>query len=316
MARLNLPHEDNRPYLTDSGLETKLIFLDHIELTHFAAFVLLDSADGRRRLRRYFAEHAQIARRVGAGFVAESPTWRASGDWGDKLGYDRRRLADINQAAIHLLADLRRQLSLAPQDFIISGCVGPRGDGYQPASQMSPAEAEGYHAEQIAALADTPADVVSALTLTDAAEAIGITRAAQHVGVPVVISFTVETNGRLPSGDSLLEAIATVDAATGYGPVYYMVNCAHPSHLPGFDDWDAGTLGRLRGLRANASRRSHAELDASDALDAGDPHQLAFEYAELIARLPQLTVLGGCCGTDARHIQAIADTCIRHTTAR
>lgn len=305
-----LPQLDHRPFLTDSGLETTLIFIDGIDLPEFAAFVLLETADGRARLRHYFERHAEIAREAGSGFIAESPTWRANPDWGRRLGYDRRRLDAINQEAITLLADLRDRDGRGPGDYVISGCIGPRGDGYDASLRVSAADAERYHADQIGSFADTQADLVSALTLTHTEEAIGITRAAQNAGMPVVISFTLETDGRLPSGTALGDGILEVDAATDRGPAYYMVNCAHPTHFDHVLEDAGASFGRLRGMRANASPKGHDELDAATELDDGDPYELASQYASLTARFPELTILGGCCGTDERHIEQIASACI------
>jgi homocysteine S-methyltransferase len=305
-----LPQLEHRPFITDSGLETTLIFLDGIDLPAFAAFVLLETPDGRRRLRHYFQCHAGIAREAGCGFIAEAPTWRVNPDWARKLGYDGRALDAINKDAITLLADLRDRDGRGPREYVISGCIGPRGDGYEPSLRPSAEESERYHSEQIASFADTQADLVSALTMTHVDEAIGVTRAAQNAGMPAVISFTVETDGRLPDGTPLAAAILEVDAATGNGPAYYMVNCAHPTHFDHVLDEGASWIGRLRGVRANASRRSHAELDAAIELDAGDPHELANAYASLVARFPELTILGGCCGTDDRHIEQITQMCI------
>jgi len=305
-----LPQLEHRPFLTDSGLETTLIFIDGIALPDFAAFVLLETSDGRARLRHYFGRHAEIAREAGSGFIAESPTWRANPDWGRRLGYDRRRLNAINQEAITLLADLRDRDGRGPEDYVISGCIGPRGDGYDASLTLSAASAERYHSAQIASFADTQADLVSALTLTHVEEAIGITRAAQNAGIPVVISFTLETDGRLPSGIALTDAIVEVDAATDRGPAYYMINCAHPTHFEQVLEAGGPGLGRLRGVRANASSKGHDELDAATELDEGDPYELASQYASLVARFPDLTILGGCCGTDERHIEQIASACV------
>jgi S-methylmethionine-dependent homocysteine/selenocysteine methylase len=305
-----LPQSGNRLFLTDSGLETTLIFDQGIELPQFAAFTLLDSADGRRRLREYFTDHLRVARAAEAGFVAESPTWRASPDWGERLGYDPDRLAAANRRAVKLLAELRDETGVSAQEFVISGCIGPRGDGYVPGVQLSPDAAEAYHEWQIDALADAPIDLVSALTITSVGEAIGITRAAMRAQLPVVISFTTETDGRLPAGDTLEHAIRAVDVETGDGPDYYMINCAHPSHFgPALATIGPGVIRRLRGIRANASRRSHAELDGLDDPDREDPKRLADEYRLLTDRFERLTVLGGCCGTDLRHIEAIAAAC-------
>jgi homocysteine S-methyltransferase len=304
-----LPQLHDRLFLTDSGLETTLIYRHHLDLPDFASFVLLETDAGRQRLRAYFERHATIARAHGAGFIAESATWRANPDWGDLLGYDAERLAAINRTAILELAGLRTRLGQTTETFVISGCIGPRHDGYDGGVRMGAPEAERYHDAQIQTFADTPVDLVSALTIAYVDEAVGITRAAARVGLPVVISFTVETDGRLPSGTTLRDAILQVDAATGHGPVYYMVNCAHPTHFS--DALQAGRKWplRLRGIRANASRRSHAELDAATTLDDGDPVELAVEYRRLAMALPQLTILGGCCGTDHRHVAAIAEVC-------
>jgi S-methylmethionine-dependent homocysteine/selenocysteine methylase len=308
--RSNLPLLSERLFLTDGGLETTLIFHEGIELPYFAAFDLLRTPEGVQALRRYYARHAAIAEANGLGFILESPTWRASADWGQKLGYSEAALAAINRKAIALMVDLREGCESPGSPMVISGCVGPRGDGYDPGHKMSADEAEAYHAVQIGTFAETEADLVTAITMTYADEAIGITRAATRSGMPVVISFTLETDGRLPTGQSLKDAIAAVDAATGQAPLYYMINCAHPTHfahvLASGEPW----LARLRGLRANASKRSHAELDAAPELDAGDPIELGAEYRALRRQLPRINVLGGCCGTDHRHVQAICAACI------
>ncbi|MEA2241266.1 MAG: hypothetical protein QOD24_822 [Solirubrobacteraceae bacterium] len=301
--RQQLPQLDGgRLFVTDGGLETDLIFNRGFDLPCFAAFPLLDDADGVQALRDYFAGYLGIARDRGAGLVLDTPTWRANRDWGEQLGYDAARLADVNRRAVSLAAELRDESRLdAP--VVINGAVGPRGDGYVPGDLMSGAEAEDYHREQIATFAATEADMVSAVTLNYAEEAIGVARAAAAHGLPAVISFTVETDGRLATGQPLGEAIVQVDEATGGAPAYYMVNCAHPSHFASV--LDGSWTGRIAGVRANASRLSHAELDEAEGLDAGDPQALAAGYALLRDRLPSLTVVGGCCGTDQRHVDAV-----------
>jgi homocysteine S-methyltransferase len=284
--------------ITDGGMETTLIFKQGLELPHFAAFVLLDDPEGVEALRVYYRSYIEIAQNRGVGIVLDTPTWRANPDWGEKLGYDAWALAKVNERAVALLEDLRTS------EVLISGCIGPRGDGYRAEAQMSTSEAELYHTPQVQTFAGTTADSVSALTLTYAEEAIGIARAAAQREVPVVISFTVETNGRLPSGQPLGEAIEQVDADTSGAIEYFMVNCAHPTHFLDVLE-PAPWLERLRGVRANASKKSHAELDQSEGLDEGDPAELAANYRELQERVPSLAVFGGCCGTDHRHIEAI-----------
>ena len=299
-----LPQLAGGPFITDGGMETTLIFHEGLELPHFAAFVLLDDESGREALRSYFARYIDIARERGVGIVLDTPTWRANADWGELLGYSEDTLADVNRRGVGLLEELRSEAGTQPP-IVIAGCIGPRGDGYRADDLMSPDEAAEYHSSQVASFVGTAADLVSALTLTYADEAIGIVRAAQAKGMPVAISFTVETDGRLPSGESLREAVEAVDERTGDAAEYFMINCAHPTHFEHVLD-DAGPwLGRIHGVRANASTKSHAELDEAEELDEGDPADLAARYRELRERMPNLNVVGGCCGTDHRHIDEI-----------
>jgi len=298
-------------FLTDAGLETDLIFNHGYELPDFAAFVLLDDEAGAETLRNYYRDHAAIARGAGAGFIFESATWRASPDWGARLGYTDEALAATNRKAIDMLVEIRSELDGDGPPMVVSGCVGPRGDGYQPSELMTADEAQNYHSTQIGTFAGTEADMVTAMTITYPDEALGIVRAARDVGMPAVISFTVETDGVLPDGSSLEHAITTVDGATEGGPAYYMVNCAHPTHFDQVLESGGRWRERIRGIRANASRMSHAELDDAAELDDGDPRELGLQYEQLRTQLPDITVLGGCCGTDRRHVQQIATACIR-----
>ena len=295
----------NTLFVTDGGLETELVFHDGIDLPAFAAFPLLDNPDTRARLRRYYDGYLAIARRHGAGFVIETPTWRANPDWAAQLGYSPEQLDAVNRAAVDLAEEVRAAASADGLTAVVSGCVGPRGDGYDPRDAMTADDAERYHAVQIGTFADTTADQVTAITMTNTAEAIGVVRAAAAAGIPAAVSFTVETDGRLPTGQPLHEAIEQVDAETGGSAAYFMVNCAHPTHFSDALDQDGAWRQRLVGLRANASSKSHAELDESTELDEGDPEDLGARHAGLRNRLPAVTVLGGCCGTDARHVAAI-----------
>jgi len=308
MARYRdaLPQLAHTPFLTDTGLETTLIFHDGYELPYFAAVTLLREEAGRERLDRYFLEHALVAAQSGVGFILESATWRASSDWGNLLGYTPDGLAEANRAGIEQLVNLRSQLAEDQWDVVVSGCIGPRGDGYDGTARMNAQEAHDYHTVQVGTFAATDADMVNAMTIPYPAEAVGIVRAAHEVGIPVAISFTVEADGGLPDGTQLGEAIERVDDATGGSAAYYGINCAHPTHFEHVLDPAAPWTQRLRGLRANASPRSHAELDESESLDAGDALELAAQYARLRETLPGLTVLGGCCGTDVGHLRAIA----------
>jgi S-methylmethionine-dependent homocysteine/selenocysteine methylase len=307
--RNNLPQLSGALFLTDGGIETTLIFREGLELPHFASFDLLKNDGGYEALRKYFRTYGAIARNYGVGLILESATWRASADWGLKLGYSAAALADTNRKAIALLHEIRNKYENDKTRVVISGCIGPRGDAYNPAVLMSEADAERYHAMQADTFRDAGADMVTAITMTYAAEAIGLTRAAQSAGMPVVVSFTVETDGRLPSGQTLKAAIDQVDEATGHAPAYYMINCAHPTHFEGALALGEPWLERIRGIRANASTRSHAELDEAKELDDGSPLELGLQYRELKGRLKKLNVLGGCCGTDHRHVEEICKAC-------
>ena len=303
--RDNLPQlDDERLFITDGGLETDLIFHDGIDLPEFAAFDLLKGDEGTARLKRYYEPYLELAARHGAGFVLESPTWRANPDWAQKIGYDLDELDAMNRKAIALMEELRAEHE-GSAPIVISGCIGPQSDGYSPEELLSAEEAETYHSTQIGTFADTAADMVTALTMTYPEEAIGIARAADRAGIPSAISFTLETDGRLPNGQELGEAIEQVEGETGNAPAYYMLNCAHPTHFADVLDGDAPWAQRVRGLRANASTKSHAELDESTELDEGDPEDLGLRYVELRKGLPQLNVLGGCCGTDHRHVTQV-----------
>lgn len=309
--RHHLPQLGGQTFLTDGGLETTLIFHRKLALPHFAAFVLLDEEAGRRELAGYYLPYMAAARGAGSGFILDSATWRASSDWGAKLGYSPSQITRVNRDAIDMLAQLRAAHEAADFPIVLSGAIGPRGDGYEPGHAMEAGEAEAYHAHQVEAFAGSDADMISAYTMTNVPEAIGIARAAKRMSIPVMISFTVETDGSLPTGDSLRQAIEAVDEATDAAPVYYMINCAHPTHFAAQLSGEGAWLERLKGVRANASKRSHAELNEAADLDDGDPQELARQYKDLQRRLPHLSVLGGCCGTDHRHVQ-----CIGHALAR
>ena len=312
--RQRLPQLKGGLFLTDGGLETSLIFLKGIELQHFAAFDLLRTLEGRAMLRDYHRPYIETARANGYGFILDAPTWRASSYWGGRLGYSAEALAAVNRDAISLMAELRDAYETPGMPMVVSGTLGPRGDGYVPGELMSACQAQDYHAEQIAVFADTQADMLGAFTLTNATEAIGIARAAKEAAMPVAISFTLETDGKLPTGEGLGDAITAVDAASDAWPAYYMINCAHPTHFEGTLAAGGAWLARLRGLRSNASTRSHTELNEAPDLDAGNPAELGRQYGALLRRHPHITIVGGCCGTDERHIACIGTAC-RHAAA-
>lgn len=286
------------------GMETDLIFNRGVNLPGFASYPLLETTEGRELLEGYLKDMIALGSEMGAGVILESPTWVANRDRAAALGYTPNSLKNLNQQAVAMMAEMRAAHGDVPT--VISANLGPRDDAYTPEAQMSPQDAERYHSEQISALADTAVDVISGYTLAYPAEAIGIVRAARRSGLPVVISFTVETDGKLPTGSSLEEAILQVDAATNGYAAYFMINCAHPDHFRTVLE-DRPWMQRVRGIIANASRCSHAELDEAEELDAGDPTELAQQLSEIRHTFPHIMVLGGCCGTDMRHMSNIAN---------
>ena len=295
-------------YMADGGLETTLVFLHDIDLPDFAAFPLVADEVGRRLLTAYYGPYLRIAEKRGLGMVVDTPTWRANPDWGVRLGFDEAALRSINAEAVTFIEQLAQ--SHSGVSAVVNGVVGPRGDGYVVGETMGVLEASSYHSMQIGALAASGVGMVTAVTMTYVEEAIGIASSAAAIGVPAMVGFTVEVDGRLPSGATLRSAIEAVDEATDASPVGYMVNCAHPSHFEHVLNADvsagADWLGRIRTIRANASRMSHAELDEAPELDRGDPDELAIDYQRLARALPNLTVVGGCCGTDHDHLDRIA----------
>jgi S-methylmethionine-dependent homocysteine/selenocysteine methylase len=308
--RNKLPQLSGSIFIADGGLETTLVFHERVELPYFAAFDVLKSKEGTERILAYKQRFIALAKKVGTGLVLHGCTWRASPDWGSKLGYSLDDLAKVNQRSVDLMVALRWEHETQRTPIVLSAVVGPRGDGYQVGNAMTANEAEDYHRFQIGIFADTEADLVSAFTLTYVEEAIGIVRAAKAAQLPCVISFTVETDGKLPSGQSLKHAIEQCDRETAGGPVYYMINCAHPTHFEAELKKGGAWRERLRGLAANSSKRSHAELDSSPDLDIGNPVELGEDYRRLRSILPQLTVLAGCCGTDTRHVEEICAACV------
>jgi S-methylmethionine-dependent homocysteine/selenocysteine methylase len=308
--RNQLPQLANIFFITDGGLETTLIFQEGVELPEFAAFHVLKDEAGCELMRNYFQTFVNIARKYEVGLILESATWRGSPDWFRKLGYSDQDVISVNRKAIELLCDIRDKYETEKSPMVIEGCIGPRGDGYNPKVVMSVEEAQAYHATQIDIISKTNADMVAALTLNYPEEAIGIVRAAKVVGMPIVISFTVENDGRLPTGKTLKEAIEFVDEATQSAPIYYMVNCVHPSILVHILNPEEAWVARIHGIKGNASKKSHAELNESKELDDGNPVEFGEYNRTLLNKLKNLNVLGGCCGTDYRHIEEICKACI------
>jgi len=302
-----LPQLGGEIFLADGGIETDLIFNRNVEVRQFAAHTLLETGAGRQALEDYFRPYLDLAAKADLGFVLDSQTWKAHLHWAAALVATEEELRTANRDSIGFISGLRDRLGSTRRAVVLNAVIGPRGDAYAPDARHEVEAARDYHARQLGWLAETEVDMVTATTFTQADEAAGLVLAASGVGLPAAVSFTVETDGRLPSGESLADAIHRVDDLTAGVAAYFMVNCAHPDHFDHVLE-DAGWARRIRGLRCNASRKSHAELDACEVLDAGDPEELANQVAAFRERLPWLNVVGGCCGTDLRHVAAMART--------
>ena len=294
--------------LTDGGLETTLIFENGIDLPHFACFQMLDQPQQAQILKDYFRPYLDIAHKQNTGFVLESPTWRANKNWGYKLGYTDDELGDLRRRSIEQLQELKAEYADKISPIIISGNIGPGSDGYVVTSAMTTQESRDYHDPEVEGFKKAGADQVTALTINYMEEGYGIVLSAMEHNIDVIVSFTVETDGKLPDGENLGDVIEFIDSQTKNYPSYYMINCAHPSHFMETVINGGRWTERIRGIRANASCKSHAELDESTELDAGNRVELAGYYKELLNHLPNLQVFGGCCGTDHSHIETICES--------
>ena len=304
-----LPQLLGKPYLTDAGIETDLIFNHGLAIREFAAHTLLETEQGRKAVANYLKAFISLAADLGVGYILDSQTWKAHTHWAEHLGASADELRSANTEAIKFISDIRSESIFNAEPIVLNAIIGPRGDAYAPDRLQAADEAEAYHKIQLQWLADTDADMVTAMTFTQSDEAIGIVRAAKSVGLPIVVSFTVETDGKLPTGETLSSAITLVDDATDNGAAYFMINCAHPDHFTSVLEPGAWAS-RIRGIRCNASRKSHAELDKSESLDDGNPTELASQYRKIYELLPSLSIFGACCGADLRHVREIAHAVI------
>lgn len=300
-----LPQLNGEWFLADAGIETDLIFNHGMEIREFAAHTLLPDAKSREAMATYFRTFLSLAREAGAGFILDSQTWKAHMHWAGDLGAGEKELHDANRESIEFIAGLRAEFAGDQKPIVLNGIIGPRGNAYGSGAGAVAAASQEYHARQIGWLAATDVDMITATTFPDADEAIGVVRAARAAALPVVVSFTVETDGKLPTGQSLQEAIEAVDGATDAAAAYFIVNCAHLDHFSHVLE-DAAWARRIHGLRCNASRLSHAELDQCETLDDGNPAEFGSQYKAVAAAMPWLNIFGGCCGTDLRHVTEVA----------
>lgn len=302
-----------RRYLTYGGNETYLLFVQGFPLREFCAFeVFEDEAAWTRLVSGLLAPIAKAAADSKMGLMTDCLVWRASADYARRLG--TADVATLNERAVRRTRDFLAgwrdgSASAKACPVIVSADHGPRGDGYAVTGRVAADAAYDYHAPQVEALAAAGVDLLVPLTMTSLQETLGILRAAQRHGLPALVSPTIEPDGKLPDGTPLGDFVRAVDEATAGYPVAFMVNCVHPTHLEpilrGGRERGEAWVSRIRGLRANASAKTHAELDNSTELDRGDPVALAAGVQSL-QRTYDLSVVGGCCGTDAEHLQRIA----------
>ncbi|MDT5259415.1 MAG: homocysteine S-methyltransferase, partial [Mycobacterium sp.] len=202
-------------YLTEGGQETEILYKYGFDLPHFAMFPLLDNPQAVAELRGMYGRYLDTAARHGFGVVVGGLDYRASPDWGSLLGYSRESLAEMQLRAIDFLREVAGPYAGQVPALKYAGIVGPRGDAYQINQTITAEEAEAYHGEQLATLARAGVDLVEAMTFNGVPEVIGLSRAAAREGLPLSVSFTLDSASRLASGPTLKDAIETIDAQTG-----------------------------------------------------------------------------------------------------
>jgi len=295
-----------RPYLTEGGTETEILYKYGYEVPHFAVFELLNDPAGKRQLEAMFARYLDAAADNNWAALMGGLDYRASPDWGRLLGYSPAGLTEMQIRCIECLRDVARPYRGQLPDIRISGIVGPRGDAYALNRTITAQEAEDYHAPQLETLKQLDVDMAWAATFNNVAEAVGVSRAASKIGVPVCLSFTLSGNHRLQSGPTLREAVETVDAEAGeHRPTCFGINCSHPlEFIPALEpgDW----VLRVRSIRPNATAMDKLSLCKLGHLEDGDPVDLGRRLADLAARYPHIDMWGGCCGTWDRHLGEIA----------
>ena len=300
------PRAAGRLYLTEGGTETEVLYKWGFELPEFAMFPLLDDPKADSVIEGMFDRYFEAAEATGAGMLLNAHDYRASPDWASKLGYSAEQLTDFQHRVIGFLDAMRTKYRGRVDPVYVAGCIGPRGDAYGTGGEITEEEAEAYHAVQINNLKGTAADMVIAVTFSNIAEAVGVIRAAAAAKMPIGVSFNIGPDGRLRSGPTLAEAITATDAATEGKAAWFGTNCAHPIEFapaladPG--DWRK----RLRYVRPNAAKTDKLALCKLGHLEDGDPVELGNEMAEALREFPSVDIVGGCCGTDERHLKEVS----------
>jgi S-methylmethionine-dependent homocysteine/selenocysteine methylase len=293
-------------YLTEGGQETELMYRFGHELPQFALFPMLDKPEAAAALSGMYRRYLDTVARHGFSALMGGLDYRASPDWGGLLGYSASGLAEMQLRSIDFLRTAAKPYAGQIAHVLITGLIGPRGDAYQLNRTITAAEAEDYHAAQIATLRQAGVDLVSAMTFNSVAEAVGVARAAKRAGLPLCVHFTLDSTSRLASGPSVREAIEAVDAEAGDArPDFYGINCSHPLEFePAIEP--GAWFRRVRSLRPNAAAMDKISLCKLGHLEDGDPAELGRQMGALAKRHPHLDVWGGCCGTWETHLDEIA----------
>lgn len=300
------PRREGLLYLTEGGTETEIMFRHGHALREFAMFELLDKPSAVNDLRGMYRRLLDTIAGHGCAAMLAGLDYRASPDWGAKLGYSRDALAEFQHRCIDFLREVAAPYRGDLPDIAICGCVGPRGDAYGAEREITADEAEDYHSVQLQTLRDCGVDLVWAATFNNIPEAVGLSRAAARAGVPLNLHFTLTGAHRLATGPTLRAAIEATDAQAGAArPDSYGINCSHPVEFEPALDPDHWTR-RIRALRPNAAKMDKIALCKLNHIEEGDPAELGRIMAALARRHPWIDILGGCCGTWERHIDAIA----------
>lgn len=293
-------------FLTEGGSETEIMYRHGFELPEFAMFTLLENPKAVPIMRDMFCAQLDVAAEFGLSFLLTGLDYRASPDWGAKLGYSAQGLADANISAIEFLRDIAQGYEDQIPRLLVGGILGPRGDAYDLNQNITAESAEDYHSVQLNTLKAAGVDFVSAQTFNNVPEAVGVCKAASKMGVALSVGLTLDSTCRLKSGPSLAEAITEIDALTGeQAPDFYLLNCSHPvEYEPALEN--ASWIKRLRGVRPNASKMEKLALCKLGHLEDGDPVELGAQLGDLSQRFPHMDIFGGCCGTGDSHLREIA----------
>jgi homocysteine S-methyltransferase len=300
------PRLENKFYLTEGGTETEILYKWGYELPEFAMFTLLENAEANECVLGMYRRYFDVAEAYGTGILVTGHDYRASPDWARKLGYSLKGLTEMQHRTIQFLTDIRAEYEGRVSDVYVSGCIGPRGDAYGTGGGISEAESEDYHSVQLSNLVETDADMAIAQTFNNIPEAIGVVRAATAIGIPIGVCLTLTTDALLRSGPTLKEAVETIDDRTGGAAAWFGTNCSHPVEFEPAISEAGAWAERLRYIRPNATQMEKIALCKLGHLEDGDPVELGHQIGDVARRFPNADILGGCCGTDERHLGEIA----------